>query len=173
MKFTVLRSDLGAILLSARNGRLSGLDLFAAPADAYRWAGASMPEAEEDQSQFDPLRQLLTRYFDGEPVDFPVPVDLSAMTPFTRRVLEETRKVPYGKVAHYGSIAARLGVPAGARAVGQALGRNPIPLVIPCHRIVAADGSLGGFSMGLDIKARLLSIEGVKAHGLYGSMTVS
>jgi methylated-DNA-[protein]-cysteine S-methyltransferase len=167
MKFAILPSDIGAILLFARNGNLSGIDVFAGgPADARAWAGAALPGAEEDPAHFAPVARLLKSYFDGAKVDLAVPVDLSGLKPFTRRVLEETGKIPYGRVATYRSIALRVGAPEAARAVGQALKRNPIPLVIPCHRVIRSDGSLGGFAMGLDIKTRLLSIEGIETHEL-------
>ncbi len=108
----------------------------------------------------------MRRYFSGEEVEFDIPVDLFGLEAFTRAVLTEIRHIPYGGLASYGAIARRLGRPSAARAVGQALARNPIPIVIPCHRIIRGDGSLGGFGMGLDMKERLLSIEGVDVHRL-------
>ena len=93
-------------------------------------------------------------------------MDLFGLKPFSSAVLTEIRRVPYGGLASYGGIARRLGRPSAARAVGQALKRNPIPIVIPCHRIIAGDESLGGFSIGLDMKMKLLSIEGVDVHRL-------
>ncbi len=174
MKFSIIRSDLGTIILFARNGRLSGVDLFAGGlSEARAWAAAALPGAKEDGAHFEPVARLLAGYLDGAHVDFKVQVDLEGLQPFTRRVLEETRKIPYGRVASYRSIAVRLGVPQAARAVGQALGRNPIPLVIPCHRVIRSDGSLGGFGMGLDVKTKLLSIEGVDAQGLRKSTIFS
>ncbi len=89
-----------------------------------------------------------------------IPVDLSACTPFQRRVYEATRRIPFGKVATYGQIAKAIGQPNAQRAVGQALGKNPIGVVIPCHRVVGFD-SLGGFTGGLEHKKRLLRFEGV------------
>ncbi len=174
MKFSILPSDLGAIVLFAKSSHLSGIDVFAGtPAEARAWACAALPGAEEDPAHFGPVARLLKSYFDGVRVDLAVPVDLSGLKAFTRRVLEETMKIPYGRVATYRSIALRLGAPQAARAVGQALGRNPIPLVIPCHRVIKSDGSLGGFGLGLDIKTKLLSIEGVEAHGLRKSTAIS
>ena len=96
-------------------------------------------------------------------MEFDIPVDLLGLKTFTSRVLTEIRHIPYGGLASYGTIARRLGCPNAARAVGQALARNPIPVVIPCHRIIRGDGSLGGFGLGLDMKVKLLSIEGVDA----------
>lgn len=103
---------------------------------------------------------LLEKYFHGEFVDFShVPVTLPYKG-FTRLVLEALRNIPYGKTCTYKEIAVRLGSRA-SRAVGQALKRNPIPIIVPCHRVVRSDGSLGGFSAGVDWKKYLLSLEGV------------
>jgi methylated-DNA-[protein]-cysteine S-methyltransferase len=101
-------------------------------------------------------------YLRGERTTLDLSVDLDALTQFQRQVLEATAQVPRGSVATYGEIAQRIGSPKAARAVGQALGRNPVPIVIPCHRVIAADGSLGGYSGGggLRSKAALLQLEG-------------
>ena len=105
----------------------------------------------------------LRAYFAGRRRRFDLPVDLSHVTPFVRRVLTATMQVPAGNLVSYGDIARRIGQPKGSRAVGQALGRNPIPIVIPCHRVIAAGGRIGGYTGGLAIKRRLLRIEGVLA----------
>ena len=108
------------------------------------------------------LRDALERYFAGVAVDFmDIPLDLPRVTPFRRKVWMTTRKIRFGKMCTYGEIAKRMGYASGAsRAVGTALGANPIPIIIPCHRVVAAGGGLGGFSAGLDWKRALLNIEG-------------
>ncbi len=87
-------------------------------------------------------------------------------TPFQRRVWRELQRIPYGEVRTYGDIARSLGQPGASRAVGSACGRNPIPLFIPCHRVIASGGGLGGFSCGLDVKRRLLRLEGAIVKGL-------
>jgi methylated-DNA-[protein]-cysteine S-methyltransferase len=110
----------------------------------------------------DVVRQLRA-YFAGRRRHFDVRIDLRGVTPFQRRVLEATSAVPPGQVVSYGEIARRIGRPHGGRAVGQALGRNPIPIVIPCHRVVAAGGRLGGYTGGLAIKRKLLRLEGTMA----------
>ena len=104
---------------------------------------------------------------------FDFPLDLSSVTPFQLRVYERLRQIPYGHVATYGEVARDIGgEPNTARAVGQAVGANPIAIVIPCHRVVAADGKLVGFSGGLPRKAALLRIEGIDVDGSSASSRV-
>jgi methylated-DNA-[protein]-cysteine S-methyltransferase len=102
----------------------------------------------------------LREYFAGERSEFDLPVDLSCMTEFQRAVLEETRAIGFGRVVPYSELARRLGKPKAARAVGNALGSNPLAIVVPCHRVVRNDGSLGGYTGGLRYKRHLLTIEG-------------
>lgn len=109
------------------------------------------------------LMRLLADYFAGVAVDFSeVPVDDGEGTPFQQAVWRAARSVAHGQGTSYGALAARIGKPGAARAVGSALGRNPVCIVVPCHRVLAADGGLGGFSSGLDWKRRLLALEGIR-----------
>jgi methylated-DNA-[protein]-cysteine S-methyltransferase len=103
-------------------------------------------------------------YLTGERTQFDIPVDLASLTDFQRQVLEATSQVPRGQVTTYAEIARRIGRPKASRAVGQALGSNPVPLIIPCHRVVAANGALTGYSGGggIETKARLLALEGAQ-----------
>jgi len=107
----------------------------------------------------------LRAYFAGERRVFDVRVDLGGMSSFQRDVLMAAARIPAGQVVSYGEIARRIGRPGGSRAVGQALGRNPIPIVIPCHRVIAAGGRIGGYGGGLVRKRRLLRLEGAAAIG--------
>ena len=108
----------------------------------------------------------LRRYLDGARVDFArYDIDWSGYTTFERSVLEATRKIPYGETRTYGEIAAEIGAPDAARAVGQALGKNRTCIVVPCHRVVAANGGLGGFSGGIHWKRDLLALEGAPVRG--------
>ena len=108
------------------------------------------------------LAEDLRRYFAGDPVDLRrYPVDLFDLPPFFRRALLAARNIPYGQTKSYGWVAARAGSPAAARAAGQAMARNPIPLVVPCHRVLGAGGALTGFGGGLATKRALLELEGV------------
>jgi methylated-DNA-[protein]-cysteine S-methyltransferase len=104
-----------------------------------------------------------TRYFAGERVEFAdTPLDLEGIDPFRRAIYAAARRLPYGQTTTYGGLAADAGFPEAARETGVALGRNPLPLLVPCHRIVAAGGKLGGFSApgGTTTKQRMLALEG-------------
>ncbi|MBI2890943.1 MAG: MGMT family protein [Nitrospirae bacterium] len=109
------------------------------------------------------IARLLNRYFKGgKPNLRRAPADTRGMSPFQLGVLRAAQAIPYGEVRSYGWVAARIGRPRAARAVGRALATNPLPLVFPCHRVVASDGSLGGFSSGLAVKRKLLALEGAR-----------
>ncbi|MBM62872.1 MAG: hypothetical protein CL484_07990 [Acidobacteria bacterium] len=118
-----------------------------------------------DDSMLSEVIKQIGAYFAGNLQAFSVSVDLSAVTPFTARVLEETRKLKFGQLTSYGQLANCLGGPRFSRAVGGALGRNPIPILIPCHRVIARNGGIGGFTGGLKLKQALLGLEG---HSLSG-----
>lgn len=105
------------------------------------------------------LKQELNMYWRGFVVNFGVPIDWRGYTPFQVKVLKFTGNIPYGTRTTYGDVAQAVGVPKGARAAGGALNRNRVPIVIPCHRVVGASGSLTGFSGGLDLKQALLLLE--------------
>jgi len=104
----------------------------------------------------------LSSYFSGRLRSFSARCDLGGLPPFTRAVLKITARIPYGEVRSYRWVAERLGKPKAMRAVGNALARNPIPIIIPCHRVVRSDGTLGGYALGLNWKRRLLVLE--KSH---------
>jgi methylated-DNA-[protein]-cysteine S-methyltransferase len=114
--------------------------------------------SDETSSALDEIRA----YLDGKCTNFDLPTDISILTDFQQQVLQATQQIPRGRIATYMDIARKIGKPKAVRAVGQALGRNPIPIVIPCHRVIASDGSLGGYSGGggLETKAKLLQLEG-------------
>jgi methylated-DNA-[protein]-cysteine S-methyltransferase len=107
----------------------------------------------------DPVKRELDEYFEGRRHEFDLPVDLRGRTDFSRLVLEQLARVPYGEVTTYGSLAARSGRPKAARAVGTIMNRNPIPIVLPCHRVVGWTGSLVGYGGGLERKRLLLDLE--------------
>lgn len=112
--------------------------------------------------KFEPFESLAVRfrlYFDGHKVTFPDELDLSPGTAFQRQVWEVTRRIPYRETRSYAWVAAQIGKPQAVRAVGQALGKNPLVIIIPCHRVLKSDGTLGGFGGGLEMKRYLLSLE--------------
>ena len=113
------------------------------------------------------LARQVTRYFEGKRVDFEADLDFTAGTPFQRRVWEAVCAVPYGQVRTYQGLAMAIGRPQATRAVGTAVGRNPIPLLVPCHRVVRGDGGLGGFRAhgGVKLKRAMLEMEGVRIFG--------
>ncbi|WP_330457147.1 methylated-DNA--[protein]-cysteine S-methyltransferase [Streptomyces sp. NBC_00820] len=113
------------------------------------------------------IRQL-EEYFAGRRQAFELPLDWSLISGFNRQVLRELASgVPYGTVVGYGDLAGRVGRPAGAQAVGAAMGANPLPVVVPCHRVVESDGGIGGFGGGLETKRKLLALEGVLPEPLF------
>ncbi|MEU1461485.1 methylated-DNA--[protein]-cysteine S-methyltransferase [Streptomyces sp. NPDC005727] len=113
------------------------------------------------------IRQL-EAYLAGTRHDFDLPLDWSLISGFNRQVLRElASSVPYGTVVGYGDLAGRVGQPGGAQAVGAAMGANPLPVVVPCHRVVESDGGIGGFGGGLETKRKLLALEGVLPEPLF------
>ncbi|MEU6005657.1 methylated-DNA--[protein]-cysteine S-methyltransferase [Streptomyces sp. NPDC047453] len=113
------------------------------------------------------IRQVRA-YFAGERQDFELPLDWSLISGFNRQVLRELASgVPYGTVVGYGDLADRVGQPGAAQAVGAAMGANPLPVVVSCHRVVESDGGIGGFGGGLEAKRRLLALEGVLPEPLF------
>jgi methylated-DNA-[protein]-cysteine S-methyltransferase len=116
-------------------------------------------EVIEDPARTAGLSRQLEEYFAGERREFDLPLAPEG-TPFERSVWDELRRIPFGETRSYGEIARAIGRPSASRAVGRANGANPIPIVVPCHRVIGADGSLTGFGGGLEAKSRLLEIEG-------------
>jgi methylated-DNA-[protein]-cysteine S-methyltransferase len=118
------------------------------------------PRIIESPAPLEPLRRELEEYFSGARRSFDVPLDWALVGRFGRRVLTVTHEIPYGGVLSYGEVAAGAGSPRGSRATGNALGANPIPIVIPCHRVVRTGGALGGYGGGPQRKRWLLELEG-------------
>ncbi len=130
------------------------------PEEARRRLGERLGQVADSPRSFEDLVQRLCLYFQGRRVSFPDKLDLSEASAFEREVWVAARLIPYGETRSYGWVAGHIKRPGAARAVGQALGRNPFPIVVPCHRVIASDGGLGGFGGGLDMKRYLLSLEG-------------
>lgn len=130
--------------------------------ELHRWIRRYEPQAEvcAEPYVFHPLLEQLYYYLDGNLMEFYVPLDLRG-TEFQLKVWEELQNIPYGQVCTYADIAHRLGNPRAARAVSQAVAANPIPIIIPCHRVIGKDGSLSGYVGGVAFKQRLMHIEGI------------
>ncbi len=121
------------------------------------------PRILEAPAQLDDVRRELDEYFAGRRDRFDLPVDLGLVrTDFARRVLEATARIPFGRTATYAGVAGGAGNPAAVRAAGTALGRNPIPIVVPCHRVLRSGGGLGGYTGGVERKQLLLGLEGAR-----------
>jgi methylated-DNA-[protein]-cysteine S-methyltransferase len=150
-------SPVGPLRLYFTGRGLSALEFAEAEASAEPIQDAPPPHL---QTYIDAAKRELTAYFQGDPTDFATLTLDPQGTPFQRRVWQELQRIPRGQAISYKELARRVGNPKASRAVGQANGRNPIPLIIPCHRVINADGGLGGFSSGLDRKRWLLRHEG-------------
>lgn len=127
---------------------------------ALRDLRTAYPDAILDAAPPANIARELREYAQGRRREFNLPLDWSAIKPFQRAVLQAAHTIPFGETRSYGWIAHAIGKPRASRAVGQALGANPIPIIVPCHRVVASDGGLGGYAGGLTLKKKLLQLEG-------------
>ena len=164
VRFDVVASPVGDLHVAA-TGR--GLCRISYRADDWEEQLARGFGVRVLRSPLDDVRRELDEYFEGRRRTFDLPLDLR-VAPFYADVLRELARVPYGRTDTYGALATRVGRPKAARAVGTVMNRNPIPIVLPCHRIVGANGSLTGYAGGLDVKRRLLELEGA----MFGSTCV-
>ena len=166
MHYDVWSTAWGPVGAAAAPGGLTRLVLPHQPAEQILTMLAGQDaHAVRNRDAFQRLRDLTRAYFDGREVDFQdIPCMLPSAERFAGKVLRACRAIPYGRTVCYSWLAARVGNVKAARAVASAMSRNPIPLVVPCHRITYADGRLGGFSAagGPDLKGRLLALEGVQ-----------
>lgn len=144
---SVMKSKVGPIYLTASDKGLTGVFWRKRPVSM----GSSRFLAQAERE--------LREYFEGRRRKFSVPLDFDG-TEFQRKVWRELAKIPYGKTISYSDLAARIGHDRAVRAVGTANGRNPLSIVVPCHRVIAANGALGGYTAGLKVKSELLAIEG-------------
>src|SRR3954447_19777860 len=156
VRYDVVDSPVGALRVAATGRGLCRISYFE---DGWEDALARTFGVRVLRSPLDDVRRELDEYFEGKRRSFDLPIDLRVQ-PFHADVLRELALVPYGETATYGTLAAKVGRPKAARAVGTVMNRNPIPIVLPCHRIVAANGALTGYAGGLDRKRTLLSLEG-------------
>ena len=160
--YDVVESPVGPLLVAASDAGLCRISFHADPEEHLEsLARAFGPRVLHAAAAVDDVRRQLDEYFEGRRHGFDVAVDTRAQAPFARRVLAELARVPFGETTTYGALAARVEAPRAARAVGTVMNRNPVPIVLPCHRVVGADGSLTGYGGGLHVKERLLRLEGV------------
>ncbi|MFF3374265.1 methylated-DNA--[protein]-cysteine S-methyltransferase [Streptomyces sp. NPDC002680] len=172
--WAVVGTDIGPLLLAATHEGLVNVVFHATEPVREKTVerlasrlGAEPVEAPGSPLLAEAIRQFAA-YFAGERHDFELPLDWSLISGFNRQVLRELASgVPYGAVVGYGDLAGRVGQPGAAQAVGAAMGANPLPVVVPCHRVVESDGGLGGFGGGLETKRKLLALEGVLPEPLF------
>ncbi len=157
MRYTLMDSPVGRLLLA---GDGDGLGLISFPGGSK--ARSPEPGWRADPAPFRAAIDQLTAYFAGTVTDFDLRLAPRG-TPFQLRVWQALRAIPYGETISYGELARRVGRPEAARAVGAANGANPLPIVVPCHRVIGANGKLTGFGGGLETKAALLALEGAGA----------
>ena len=157
MRYTYQPSPLGDLLLVRDDDGITGLYL-----PTGKHPVTPMADWTRDDTGFDDIRRQLDEYFAGTRREFDLPLHASG-TAFQKRVWQALLDIPYGETASYGKTAAAIGEPGAARAVGLANGHNPISIIVPCHRVVGADGSLTGYGGGLDAKRWLLSHEACHA----------
>ena len=155
-------TPIGPLLLvgerdAAGRTRLAGIYM-----EQHRHGPEVDPSWPEDTAAFGEVARQLDEYFEGSRTTFDLPL-APAGTAFQRRVWDELARIPRGSTVTYGELAARVGHPGAARAVGAAVGRNPISIVVPCHRVIGADGTLTGYAGGVGRKAFLLALEGARA----------
>jgi methylated-DNA-[protein]-cysteine S-methyltransferase len=159
--FQLTESPVGELLLATTDRGVCRISFDPEPEAELDWLARSYgARVLRSPKPLDPLRRQLDEYFDHKRREFDVFVDLSALPQFQRLVLDELQRVPFGATNTYGGLAARIGKPRAARAVGGALNKNPVPIIVPCHRIVGATGSLVGYAGGLARKEQLLKLEG-------------
>jgi methylated-DNA-[protein]-cysteine S-methyltransferase len=151
--YTVMDSPVGPLTLVGVDGALTGLYM-----DPHLYRPAQETFGDRDHEPFAGAVEQLEDYFAGRLTEFDLRLG-SAGTPFQRQVWDALQKVPYGETVSYGELADRLGRPTAARAVGFANGHNPISIIVPCHRVVGANGALTGYGGGLDRKRHLLTFE--------------
>jgi methylated-DNA-[protein]-cysteine S-methyltransferase len=159
--YDLVDSPLGALLVASTERGLCRVEFDPEPerdleplAREFGFRVLRAPKALDE-----PKREL-TQYFEGARTSFELPVDVRFGSAFRVKVMDELARVPYGQVTTYGALAALAGNPGAARAVGTFMNRNPVPIVLPCHRVVGANGSLVGYGGGLERKERLLQLEG-------------
>lgn len=163
-RYTIFKTKWGYFgLVAADNGLLRTVLPLAKGKKVERLLSRNFPDSQYESGLFRKVQKRIIAYFEGDSVDFrDIPVVLNVGA-FAKRVLITCRKIEFGQTVSYGRLAELAGKPRAARAVGGALAKNPLPLIIPCHRVLCADGSPGGFSAsgGINLKKKMLKLEGI------------
>ncbi len=161
--FDLVSTPIGDLLVASSDRGLATIWFDPDPeTDLERLSRIGGPRVLRSPRSIDGARRELDEYFEGRRRAFDLTLDLRALPEFTLRVLSELARVPYGETTTYGELAARVGHPRSARAVGTVMNRNRIPIVLPCHRVVGSSGDLTGYAGGLDRKVTLLELEGAR-----------
>ena len=160
---THMDSPIGDLLLASTPLGLVRVSFFGHDETLADLAARISPRILESPAQLDDVRRQLDEYFDGRRQHFEIPIDWTLVGEWGRKILGACAEIPFGEVRTYGEMAAAAGSPKASRAAGTALGHNPVPVVVPCHRVLRAGGAMGGYTGGLHIKEHLLRLEGVLA----------
>ena len=165
LAYTTVASPVGELLLVAAPAGLTNLHFLDERLDGVleTLARTRSPRIVESRKALDPWRRELEEYFDGRRMRFEAPLDWEQMAPFQQRVLRATAEIPFGHTSTYQDMASEAGNASASRAAGNALGANPIPIIVPCHRVLRKGGGFGGYTGGLERKHHLLALEGVIA----------
>ena len=160
--YTEIDSPVGKLLLATTRRGLVKVSFPIQPLDEVleRLANEISPRVLESPAQLDDARRELDRYFEGRLQEFDLPLDWQLSHGFYRKVLRATARIPYGQTRSYTDMAKRAGSPRAVRATGSALGSNPLPIIVPCHRVLRSGGALGGYGGGIEMKQTLLELEG-------------
>lgn len=157
--YTTFSSPIGSVSIASTEKGICRLELFREEKEFVRELSSGFKgRIVRDDGRFRTIREKLTSYFQGKPTGLEVSLDLKG-TNFQKQVWTETAKIEYGGTKAYQEIASAINKPKASRAVGNALGRNPVAIVVPCHRVIRSDGTLGGFGYGLPLKKKLLELE--------------
>jgi methylated-DNA-[protein]-cysteine S-methyltransferase len=163
LAYCLVDSPIGRLLAVATPDGLVKVGFADVPIETQleQLSAAISPRLLEAPARLDPVRRELDEYFAGKRRDFDLPIDWRLTGGFVQLILRETARIPFGETRTYAEMAAVAGSPRAFRAAGSALGANPIPIVVPCHRVLRSGGGLGGYAGGLDVKRELLRLEGV------------
>ncbi len=160
LSYVIFQSNAGWLgVVGSAKGLLRATLPMCSVGEVRQQLGDALDQSEQSPALFTDLVERLKAYFAGHRVNFPDRLDQSQATVFQRQVWEAARSIPYGETRSYAWVAGQIKRPVAVRAVGQALGKNPLPVIIPCHRVLASNGGLGGYSGGIETKKYLLRLE--------------